>query len=250
VLALPYLPATKESRKVMGLFACHDNYGLATAMAKELRKKLAPVFGVSAKSIAIACNSQRLNEKKLAYDAGIGVYGKNSLIMVHGFGSFVVLLALQLPVYWEQWAAKHELAKLCKECNLCQRSCPSQALHRAYHLDRTLCLQSMASVGMLPIAPVLPVIYGCDICQNVCPYNKEALTFYKEQALGAKFEPWCDVGLWQQGNVADIQKAIRYSPLRFSWLNKEALVLNARMRLWYQRLCQGNREKKSDEELI
>nr|WP_246226766.1 4Fe-4S double cluster binding domain-containing protein [Entomospira culicis] len=216
----------------MGLFACHDNYQAAVRLAKELRKDLASLFNLPPKSFSIACNSRHLNEKKLAVDAGIGVYGKNSLVIVDGWGSFVVLLAVELPLYFLHLQPVNRVAERCLSCNLCQRACPPNALHHAYRLDRTLCLQSMASNGMLPVSDNLPVIYGCDICQNVCPYNKSALAYYKEAAAEATLEPWCDLALWERGDLADIQKAVKSSPLKFSWLDKEALMLNARVRAW------------------
>lgn len=234
VLALPYLPTTQESRKTMGLFVCRDNYGLAVRQAKVLRKRLACLWLVSPKEMQIMCNSNFVNEKELAVKAGLGFYGKNSLVYVEPWGSFVVLLVIRLSHRFESVGNASVSNSMCNDCTLCQRACPSQALHRAYHLDRTLCLQSMASNGILPISDNLPVVYGCDICQNVCPHNRRALSYYEDTADTATTESWCEPSLWEHGSLEDVYRITAKSPLRFKWLNKKALVLNARIRAWYK----------------
>ncbi|NIZ40082.1 4Fe-4S double cluster binding domain-containing protein [Entomospira entomophila] len=247
MLALPYLPATIASRRVMGLFACHDNYRYAVDLAKRLRKAIAPLFAVQPKELEILCNSQKLNEKAMAVQAGIGFYGKNSLVITEPYGSFVVLLAIQLPIVFDtvKTTLFVEESHPCYACSLCQIACPTKALHRAYHLDRTLCLQSMASNGILPIHNTMPVIYGCDICQNVCPYNRTALAYYHKHADALEEETWCRIELWETGTLAEIEHAVARSPLRFRWLDKQALMLNARLRYW-QRILRGiqGKEKK------
>ncbi|NIZ47404.1 4Fe-4S double cluster binding domain-containing protein [Entomospira nematocerorum] len=248
MLALPYLPATIASRRVMGLFACHDNYYYAVDLAKKLRRELGILFAVPHKQLEILCNSQKINEKALAVQAGLGFYGKNSLVITQPYGSFVVLLGIQLPLFLN---IRHSPIQLqqdhpCHACNLCQVACPTKALHRAYHLDRTLCLQSMASNGLLPMHNTMPVIYGCDICQNVCPYNREASAYYYQHADELEEEPWCSMELWEKGTLADIESAVAKSPLRFRWLDKRALMLNARLR-YLQRTLVGvqSKEKKT-----
>lgn len=234
VLALPYLPTTRESRRTMGLFVCRDNYGLAVRQAKVLRKRLAGLWLVPSKEMQIMCNSNSINEKELAVKSGLGFYGKNSLVYVSPWGSFVVLLVIKLPYRFESIQNASLFNSMCNGCTLCQRACPSQALHRAYHLDRTLCLQSMASNGVLPVSDNLPVIYGCDICQNVCPYNKQALDYYRDMEGTAVTEAWCDLKLWEHGSLKDVYRVTAKSPLRFKWLDKKALALNAKIRAWYK----------------
>lgn len=229
VLALPYLPASVQARSTIGWFACHDNYGRAVSLVKQLRLTASVVLGVSAKTMRIICNSSDINEKALGVSCGVGVYGKNSLLLVPDFGSYVVLCALHLPVSTPADAPLDEEKFGCGSCTICARACPTKALNKPYKCDTTLCAQAWASEGLPPQNDDWPgMIYGCDRCQMGCPKNQKTLNLNREAVCSES--AWTQELLWEEGNKDEIALAIANSPLRFKWLDKDNLINNARLR--------------------
>ncbi len=105
--------------------------------------------------------------------AGVAFYGKNTMAITRRHGSWVVLGALVTDVEIEPTAP---LELDCGECRLCIDACPTGALDEPGTLDATKCL-SYWSQAPAPIpdsyrVEVGDMVYGCDICQDVCPWNR------------------------------------------------------------------------------
>lgn len=113
-------------------------------------------------------------EKELAQRAGLGWIGKNTLLITEAFGSWVFLGEILLDIEIEPDLPEKNK---CEDCNLCIESCPSQALISSYTLNTSICTayHTVENKGNLP--DWFPsngnrYIFGCDICQEVCPFNK------------------------------------------------------------------------------
>jgi len=115
-----------------------------------------------------------LVEKPIAQRAGVGWYGKNGIILTEKFGSWIVLgeLITELELEPDQ-----PLQKNCGDCKICMDSCPTKAIVAPYIIDRTKCLQYISEQLMdLPLEYREiwgDKLYGCSICQDVCPWNKD-----------------------------------------------------------------------------
>ena len=126
----------------------------------------------------IFVDSSPLAERAAAQRAGLGWFGKNTNILVHGLGSWAFLAAVILDVELPEDAP---LLTHCGSCDLCLRACPTGALLDPYTLDNSRCIsyQTIENRGSIP-AELRPLmgdwVYGCDICQDVCPVNQKALT--------------------------------------------------------------------------
>ncbi|MDL2296637.1 tRNA epoxyqueuosine(34) reductase QueG [Bacteroidales bacterium OttesenSCG-928-E04] len=114
-----------------------------------------------------------VSEKNWAVKAGLGSIGKNTLFRSE-HGSFcwigTILTTLVLPPDPEKTIP-------CGDCDLCVTSCPTGAL-KPYQLDCGKCLSffTTESKGELPDYPAAqPWIFGCDVCQEICPHNQKAL---------------------------------------------------------------------------
>ena len=135
-------------------------------------------------------------ERDLARRAGLGWFGKNTNLLHPTLGSFFFLGALlvdaDLPV-----DAPFE-AERCGSCTRCLDSCPTTALVAPGVLDATKCISylTIEAKGAIP-EPLRPLVgellYGCDICQDVCPWNEKFATaladgspFAARRALGGK----------------------------------------------------------------
>lgn len=114
-----------------------------------------------------------LVEKPLAQRAGVGWYGKNGIILTERYGSWVVLGEIITEVELE---IDSPLNKDCGECRICIDSCPTQAIVAPYLIDRNRCLQYISERLMkVPLEfrdKWGDILYGCTICQEVCPRNK------------------------------------------------------------------------------
>lgn len=119
-------------------------------------------------------------ERSLAVAAGLGWTGKNTCLIHPRFGSFGFLgvLLTSLAVGAEdrtpQLTSDH-----CGTCTRCLDACPTGALTAPYQMDATTCISYLTIEHKGTIAPELMSgmgreIFGCDICQDVCPWNRKA----------------------------------------------------------------------------
>ncbi|HEY0752917.1 MAG TPA: tRNA epoxyqueuosine(34) reductase QueG [Ktedonobacteraceae bacterium] len=128
----------------------------------------------------------RMVDRAVAQRAGLGWYGKNTNILTHGWGSWVFLaeIVTNLPLAPEEIDAP--LKANCGQCEICLHACPTGALPAPYVLDNRRCI-SYLTIELresipLELRPLLGnLIFGCDICQQVCPVNLVA-----ERRLGLR----------------------------------------------------------------
>ncbi len=117
-------------------------------------------------------------EKAYAVAAGLGFVGRNSLLIHPRYGSFIFLGSILTDLEVEP--AAHRMADGCGQCRACRAVCPTRALDRPYVLDAGRCLAHLTVSDRSPPDPALAPrlagnLYGCDLCQDVCPWNQRAL---------------------------------------------------------------------------
>jgi epoxyqueuosine reductase len=113
-----------------------------------------------------------LVERDAAARAGLGFRGKNTNLLTP-IGSFVFLGALLTDVELD---FDRPIQKDCGSCRLCIDACPTSALDEAYHLAAERCIAYLTIEHRGPVADDLRPkmgdwVFGCDVCQDVCPYN-------------------------------------------------------------------------------
>jgi epoxyqueuosine reductase len=118
----------------------------------------------------------RMVDRAVAQRAGLGWYGKNTNILTKGWGSWLFLaeIVTNLPL-----TADEPLKANCGSCEICLHACPTKALPNPYELDNTRCISFLTIElrGSIPLElrPLMGnLIFGCDICQEVCPVNQVA----------------------------------------------------------------------------
>jgi epoxyqueuosine reductase len=114
-------------------------------------------------------------EKELAARAGIGWQGKNTCAINESIGSWLFLgeIFTTLPLPPDNPATDR-----CGSCRRCIDACPTQAITAPYQLNATKCISYLTIEHRTEISPDLankisPWLYGCDICQEVCPWNRQ-----------------------------------------------------------------------------
>ena len=152
------------------------------ALADWLREK---VPGAQTRA---AVDTAPVMERELAARAGIGWQGKNTCIINERVGSWLllgeVLTTLELPV--DEPAVDH-----CGTCTRCIDACPTAAITAPYQLDASQCISYLTIEHREEIPPEFRTklgewLYGCDVCQDVCPHNRKAPEA-EETALRPRF---------------------------------------------------------------
>jgi epoxyqueuosine reductase len=118
-----------------------------------------------------------LLEKAWAQRCGLGWAGKNTLLINPKLGSFHFIGTIITDVFLEYDFMETDA---CGSCTLCLEACPTGALTEAHTLDVRKCISHLTMEQKEILPPALKeefgrYIYGCDICQDCCPFNKKLL---------------------------------------------------------------------------
>ncbi|HEX8966895.1 MAG TPA: tRNA epoxyqueuosine(34) reductase QueG, partial [Chloroflexota bacterium] len=164
-------PAARGGGRVARYAWGTDYHDAMKARLRTLGEFLAERSGREVRS-RVFVDDGPLVERDAAVRAGLGFRGKNTNLLTP-IGSFVFLGALLTDVELDFDAP---VARDCGACRLCIDACPTDALDQAYHLAAERCIAYLTIEHRGPIdAALQPAmgdwIFGCDICQEVCPYN-------------------------------------------------------------------------------
>jgi len=162
------------------------------------------------------CDTGPLAEKVWAELAGIGWQGKHANLLTKEFCSWLFLGVLITDASLE-----HDLPALnhCGTCTRCVEACPTQAITKEYVVDSRRCISylTIEHRGVIPEALRLGIgnwIYGCDICQDVCPWNRfsrptpEPAFEMSETISSANLTEWLDM------SREEFERLFAGSPLR------------------------------------
>jgi epoxyqueuosine reductase len=164
-------PRGRISRYAWGV----DYHDLLKARMKALHAAIEAEVGRSVEARFLV-DTARIVDRAVAARSGLGWYGKHSCIIVPGHGSWVMLGELLLDLELEP---DPPLNQDCGRCRICLDRCPTGAIVAPYTVNAPRCLsfQTIEQRGAIPreIRPLLgDWVYGCDVCQEVCPYTKAA----------------------------------------------------------------------------
>lgn len=130
-------------------------------------------------------DSSPILEKALAVQAGLGWFGKNTLLIHRRFGTFTLISGVLTSLEIEGVKTESRLPR-CGSCTKCLDACPTQAFTSPYVLDGKKCLSYHLIESKEPIPQEIAdknpgYVFGCDICQDVCPHNvRNPLSLTKE----------------------------------------------------------------------
>jgi len=194
----------------------------------ELRRKLEELGERLGGSYRVLVDQNQHVDREGAARAGVGFYGKNTMLITRRHGSWVVLGTLVTDALVEP-SAPLELD--CGSCTLCIEACPTGALDDPGVLDSTRCLsywtQSPDPIPEEYREELGAQVYGCDICQDVCPWNRGIEKRRAGDALPAGAEPVVSLVEWLQAEDEELRE--RYDRLYFPrndprYLRRNALV--------------------------
>ena len=161
-------------RGIISTYAAQADYHiLLREMLNELVLDINQVLGSFEHKILI--DSGGLVEKELAVKAGLGYYGKNSLVISEEFGSLFFIGCLLTDIHIDESELSVPLYECCDSCMKCVDACPSGALEDS-KFDYKKCISYITQKkGKLSVEESKLIgnhLYGCDICQVACPHNE------------------------------------------------------------------------------
>jgi len=192
----------------------------------ELREKLEQLGERLGGAYRVLVDENQHVDREAAARAGVGFYGKNTMLITRRHGSWVVLGTLVTDVDIEP---STPLDLDCGDCRLCVDACPTGALDDPGILDATRCLsywtQSPEPIPEVYREPLEGMVYGCDICQEVCPWNRGVEKRRGDRRV--RGEPTVSLVEWLQTDAATL--ADRYDRLYVPrndprYLRRNALV--------------------------
>jgi epoxyqueuosine reductase len=192
----------------------------------ELRRRLAALGRALGGDHRVLVDANQHVDREAAARSGVGFYGKNTMLITRRHGSWVVLGTLVTTTELEPTPP---LPTDCGACTRCIDACPTGALDEPGVLDATRCLSYWTQVPEpIPEAyrPHLGAqVYGCDICQDVCPWNRGVEKRRAEDVPDA--EAHVDLVEWLETDGRELVRRFDrlYVPRNDPrWLRRNALV--------------------------
>ena len=164
-------PAGKVARYAWG----DDYHDVIKAKLRQLAADLSDIAGREVRT-RVFVDDGPMNDRAAAERAGVGWFGKNTNILTQTHGSWVFLSQVVTDLDLEP---NKPLAKNCGECVMCIDDCPTGAIVAPYVIDNRRCISFLTIElrGSIPrdLRPLVgDWVFGCDICQDVCPVNRKA----------------------------------------------------------------------------
>jgi epoxyqueuosine reductase len=158
-----------------------------------IRKKLASLLHYINSTIGKTggrafSDSAPVMDKTWAVRSGTGWMGKNANLIAPGKGSFLFIgtLMVDRPLHYDK-----PVSDLCGDCDRCIRACPTQAIVDPFVIDASRCISylTIENKGEIPVSfrgKLRNRVFGCDICQDVCPWNHKATPHGTQELLPLK----------------------------------------------------------------
>jgi epoxyqueuosine reductase len=177
-LAYPYpaeKPATEDGYTLARYSTpLQDDYHMRVkAKCRELSDYIKEIYKDCTTRVLV--DSAPILERSFAYSSGIGFFGKNNMLIIPGHGSYFYLAEI-LTTAMAEYSATAPNPDLCGSCTACIDACPTGALKGTHDFDASHCLSYLTIESEELVKPPMGkfmkrCILGCDICQEVCPFN-------------------------------------------------------------------------------
>ena len=189
---------------------------------KKLIEKLQKINASA--QFSIHCDTSPLADRYMAYLAGLGFYGKNNCFISPKWGSYVVIGTILTTLELEP---NTPLDQSCMGCNRCITACLGQCLgHDEFKYDTCKSYLTQKKGELTneeeTIIGKTPLVFGCDVCQEVCPHNQGIPTTPIPEFQ--QVEPYIDIN--ELETLTNKEFKAKYGNRAFSWRGKKILMRN------------------------
>jgi epoxyqueuosine reductase len=222
VCLFPYYVEHKDPSNLSRYTWATDYHLVINEYLKKLIEKL-QIINTDAQ-FSIHCDTSPLADRYMAYLAGLGFYGKNNCFISPKWGSYVVIGTILTTLELEP---DTPLTQSCMECNRCITACLGQCLgHDEFKFDtcKSYLTQKKGELTSEEehIIAKTPLVFGCDVCQEVCPHNKDIPTTPIPEFQSV--EPYIDID--ELDSLTNKEFKAKYGHRAFSWRGKKILMRN------------------------
>ena len=222
VCLFPYYVEHKDPSNLSRYTWATDYHLVINEYLKKLIEKL-QIMNTDAQ-FSIHCDTSPLADRYMAYLAGLGFYGKNNCFISPKWGSYVVIGTILTTLELEP---DTPLTQSCMGCNRCITACLGQCLGLDEFKFDTCKSYLTQKKGELTseeehIIAKTPLVFGCDVCQEVCPHNKDIPTTPIPEFQSV--EPYIDID--ELDSLTNKEFKAKYGHRAFSWRGKKILMRN------------------------
>jgi epoxyqueuosine reductase len=215
-------PAPRRDAGMLPRYAWRDHYGV-------LRERLEALGNRLGGDYRVLVDENDHVDREAAVRAGVGFYGRNTMVITRGHGSWVVLGSLITEIEIEE---SEQMRPGCGSCTACIDACPTGALDEPGVLDATRCLSYWTQTAEEMPDDVMDAlegrVYGCDICQDVCPWNRGVERRREHDTLASDAVPTVELASWldqaDESALRDPLERLFVPRNEPRWLRRNALV--------------------------
>lgn len=223
VILFPYKPLKKEAGNIALYARPEDYHRINHRYMDRIIQRMEESYPEE-KFLALTDTSPMV-DRWLAYAAGLGFFGRNHCLIHPIYGSYVTIGAILTTLYLPP---DTPLTLSCGSCHLCEKACPGRILGREplnpWHCKSYLTQKKEnLSPEECDIVKKTPLIFGCDACQNCCPFNQKAppspLPEIKENRIPSLSEEMMET-------LSNRAFDRTYRNYAFAWRGKKVLLRN------------------------
>ncbi len=197
-------------------------------VVKDILKPIAEkMLELGAKKADIHCDNGIYNDRKAAFDAGLGFYGKNKMLINDLYGSYFFIGQVVSDLNFIKGTP---LEKTCLGCGKCLEACITKTLKEGYSAKK--CLSDISQrKGELDekeseYIKISGMCWGCDACQTVCPHNKDLDTTALKEFLSERILSLSESDL---KDLSEREFKDKYGKYAFSWRGAKVLKRNLKV---------------------
>lgn len=214
IFAIPYYAGEFDKRNLSRYAVAKDYHFFFRTFSDEVKNELQKLYPTA--EIAAFADNSPIDEREAAAKAGLGMLGMHSLLITEKYGSYVFIGEFLTSIPYDKIGTLASFGMLeCEKCGLCLKSCPkketclSALTQKKGELTRDE-KDEIASLGS---------VWGCDICQEVCPHSRNAeftpIAYFKEDLI-AHLTP----------ETVENMSEDEFAHRAYSWRGKKTILRN------------------------